>query len=129
VINVGYGTQKKSVVTGAISKVSAKDLEKVPNGRIEQALQGRASGVSVAANSGQPGTPSTVRVRGITTFGGGNDPLWVIDGVLANAGGIGALNQSDIESIEVLKDATSTAIYGTQAARGVILVTTKKVKG
>jgi TonB-linked SusC/RagA family outer membrane protein len=128
VINVGYGTQKKSVVTGAISKVSAKDLEKVPNGRIEQALQGRVSGVSIAANSGQPGTASTVRVRGITTFGGGNDPLWVIDGVLANAGGIGALNQSDIESIEVLKDATSAAIYGTQAARGVIMVTTKKGK-
>jgi len=128
VINVGYGTQKKSVVTGAISKVSAKDLEKVPTGRIEQALQGRTSGVSIAANSGQPGTESTVRVRGITTFGGGNDPLWVIDGILANSGGIGALNQSDIESIEVLKDATSAAIYGTQAARGVIMVTTKKGK-
>lgn len=128
VINVGYGTQKKSVVTGAISKVTAKDLEKVPNGRIEQALQGRTSGVTIATNSGQPGSASTVRVRGVTTFGGGNDPLWVIDGVLANAGGIGALNQSDIESIEVLKDATSAAIYGTQAARGVIIVTTKKGK-
>lgn len=129
VVNVGYGTQKKSVVTGAISSVRAKDLENVPNGRIEQALQGRVSGVTIASNSGQPGTPSTIRVRGITTFGdGGNNPLWVVDGVVIDAGGIGYLNQFDIESIEVLKDATSAAIYGTRAATGVILVTTKKGK-
>jgi TonB-linked SusC/RagA family outer membrane protein len=129
VVVVGYGTQKKSVVTGAISSVRAKDLEKVPNGRIEQALQGRVSGVTIAASSGQPGAASTIRVRGVTTFGeGGNDPLWVVDGVVVDAGGIGFLNQSDIESIEVLKDAASAAIYGTRAATGVILVTTKKGK-
>lgn len=126
VVVVGYGTQKRSVVTGAISSVKAKDMEKNPNGRIEQALQGRVSGLTVAANSGQPGSPSTIRVRGITTFGGGNDPLWVVDGVVIDAGGIGYLNQGDIASIEVLKDATSAAIYGTRAATGVILVTTKK---
>ncbi len=129
VVVVGYGTQKKSVVTGAISSVKAKDLEKVPNGRIEQALQGRVSGVTIAASSGQPGSASTIRVRGVTTFGeGGNNPLWVVDGVVVDAGGIGFLNQSDIESIEVLKDAASAAIYGTRAATGVILVTTKKGK-
>ena len=129
VVVVGYGTQKKSVVTGAISSVKAKDLEKVPNGRIEQALQGRVSGVTIAASSGQPGSSSTIRIRGVTTFGaGGNDPLWVVDGVVVDAGGIGFLNQSDIESIEVLKDAASAAIYGTRAATGVILVTTKKGK-
>ena len=129
VVVVGYGTQKKSVVTGAISSVKAKDLEKVPNGRIEQALQGRVSGVTIAASSGQPGAASTIRVRGITTFGdGGNNPLWVVDGVVVDAGGIGFLNQSDIESMEVLKDAASAAIYGTRAATGVILVTTKKGK-
>ncbi|MFV8324844.1 SusC/RagA family TonB-linked outer membrane protein [Flavobacterium sp. ZS1P14] len=129
VVVVGYGTQKKSVVTGAISSVRAKDLEKVPNGRIEQALQGRVSGVTIAASSGQPGASSTIRIRGVTTFGeGGNDPLWVVDGVVVDAGGIGFLNQSDIESIEVLKDAASAAIYGTRAATGVILVTTKKGK-
>ncbi|WP_281324334.1 TonB-dependent receptor [Flavobacterium sp. IMCC34518] len=129
IVVVGYGTQKKSVVTGAISSVKAKDLEKVPNGRIEQALQGRVSGVTVASNSGSPGSASTIRIRGITTFGeGGNDPLWVIDGVVVDAGGIGFLNQSDIESMEVLKDAASAAIYGTRAATGVILVTTKKGK-
>ncbi len=128
VVVVGYGTQRRSVVTGSISSVKARDLENVPNGRIEQSLQGRVSGVTIMQNSGQPGSPSTIRVRGITTFGGGNNPLWVVDGVVVDAGGIGYLNQSDIESIEVLKDAASAAIYGTRAATGVILVTTKKGK-
>jgi len=125
VVVVGYGTQKKSVVTGAISSVKAKDLENLPITRIEQALQGRASGVTITSNSGQPGSNSTIRVRGTTSFNN-NDPLWVVDGVIVDAGGIGYLNQSDIESIEVLKDAASQAIYGTRAAAGVILVTTKK---
>jgi TonB-linked SusC/RagA family outer membrane protein len=129
VVVVGYGTQKKSVVTGAISSVRSKDLENVPNGRIEQSLQGRVAGVTILQNSGQPGSASTIRVRGITTFGDGqNNPLWVVDGVVIDAGGIGYLNQSDIESIEVLKDAASAAIYGTRAATGVIMVTTKKGK-
>ena len=129
VVVVGYGTQKKAVVTGAISSVKAADLEKVPNGRVEQALQGRVAGVTIASSSGQPGAASTIRIRGITTFGdGGNNPLWVVDGNVVDAGGIGYLNQSDIESIEVLKDAASAAIYGTRAATGVILVTTKKGK-
>ncbi len=129
VINVGYGTQKKSVITGAISRVTARDIENVPNGRVEQVLQGRVSGVTIMQNSGQPGSTSTIRVRGVTTFGdGGNNPLWVVDGVVVDAGAIGYLNQSDIESVEVLKDATSAAIYGTRAATGVILVTTKKGK-
>jgi len=125
VIVVGYGTQRKANVTGSISSVKAKDLENVPNGRIEQALQGRVSGVTIMQNSGQPGSSSTIRIRGITTFNN-NNPLWVVDGVVVDAGGIGYLNQSDIESIEVLKDAASSAIYGTRAAGGVILVTTKK---
>ncbi|MEO6668668.1 MAG: TonB-dependent receptor [Ferruginibacter sp.] len=127
IVNVGYGTQKKSVVTGAISRITARDLDKVPNGGVGQALQGRVSGLTIAANSGQPGSPSTIRVRGITSFNG-NDPLWVVDGVIVDNGGIGFINQSDIESIEVLKDAASAAIYGTRAARGVILITTKKGK-
>ena len=130
VVVVGYGTQKKSVNTGAISSVKAKDLEKIPNGRVEQALQGRVSGVIVSAQSGQPGAASTVRVRGVTTFDtyGGNNPLWVVDGVIIDSGGIGFVNQSDIESMEVLKDAASLAIYGARAASGVILITTKKGK-
>ena len=129
VVVVGYGTQKRSVVTGAISSVKAKDLENVPSNRVEQSLQGRVSGVMIAQNSGQPGSPSTVRIRGLTTFGdGGNNPLWVVDGIVVDQGGIGYINQSDIESIEVLKDAASAAIYGTRAATGVILITTKKGK-
>ncbi len=125
VVVVGYGTQKKSVVTGAISSVKASDLETMPVTRIEQSLQGRTSGLTVATNSGQPGSAATIRVRGFTTFGN-NNPLWVVDGVVVDAGGISYLNQSDIESIEVLKDASSQAIYGARAAAGVILVTTKK---
>lgn len=127
VVVVGYGTQKKSVVTGAISSVKASDIENLPVTRVEQTLQGRASGLTIASNSGQPGSSSTIRVRGLTSFGS-TQPLWVVDGVIVDAGGIGYLNQSDIASIEVLKDAASQAIYGTRAAAGVILVTTKKGK-
>ncbi|WP_276485798.1 SusC/RagA family TonB-linked outer membrane protein [Paraflavitalea pollutisoli] len=127
IVVIGYGTQKKSVTTGAISRVKGSDLENMPINRVEDALQGRASGITIAANSGQPGSAATVRVRGITTLNN-NNPLWVIDGVVVDAGGIGYLNQSDIESIEVLKDAASQAIYGSRAATGVILVTTKKGK-
>lgn len=125
VVVTGYGTQKKSVVTGAISSVKASDLETMPINRVEQALQGRTSGLTIAANSGQPGSGATVRVRGITSLNN-NDPLWVVDGVVVDNGGIGYLNQSDIASIEVLKDAASQAIYGARAAAGVVLITTKK---
>ncbi|SES06810.1 SusC/RagA family TonB-linked outer membrane protein [Pedobacter rhizosphaerae] len=130
VVVVGYGTQKKSVVTGSISSVKAKDLESMPINRVEQALQGRTSGLTIASGNGQPGSSSTVRVRGYTSFasGGNNDPLWVVDGVIVDNGGIGYLNQADIESIEVLKDAASQAIYGARAANGVIIITTKKGK-
>tara|TARA_R110002167_G_scaffold63841_2_gene180550 strand:+ start:703 stop:3816 length:3114 start_codon:yes stop_codon:yes gene_type:complete len=127
VVVVGYGTQKRSVVTGAISGVKQSELEDLPITRVEQTLQGRVSGVTIAANAGQPGASSTVRVRGITTLNN-NEPLWVVDGVIVDAGGIGFLNQSDIESVEVLKDAASQAIYGSRAATGVILITTKKGK-
>lgn len=125
IVVVGYGTQKKSVVTGAISSIKQSDLEDLPITRVEQSLQGRVSGITIAANSGQPGSSSTIRVRGVTTLNN-NEPLWVVDGVIVDAGGIGYLNQSDIASIEVLKDAASAAIYGSRAATGVILITTKK---
>lgn len=132
VVVVGYGEQKKSVVTGAISSIKAEDLQSMPVTRIDQALQGRSSGLIIAANSGQPGSSATVRLRGITSFnrngGDNNQPLWVVDGVIVDNGGIGVINQSDIESIEVLKDAASQAIYGARAASGVILITTKKGK-
>lgn len=126
VIVVGYGTQKKRSVTGAISSVKATDLENMPVFRVEQSLQGRTSGLTITSASGQPGEGSTVRVRGTTTIGN-SDPLYVVDGVVIN-GGIDYLSQADIETIDVLKDAASAAIYGTQGANGVILITTKKGK-
>ncbi|MDE3145523.1 MAG: TonB-dependent receptor plug domain-containing protein, partial [Bacteroidota bacterium] len=126
VVVVGYGTQKKSVVTGSIASVKAKDLEDMPVTRLEDALKGRTSGVTVSSNSGAPGTASTIMIRGVTSINN-FDPLYVVDGVPV-AGGIDYLNASDIESIEVLKDAASAAIYGTKAASGVILVSTKKGK-
>ena len=129
VVVVGYGVQRKSVVTGAISSVRAADLENQPVIRVEQSLQGRTSGLTISTTSGQPGASATVRLRGFTSFGNGkNEPLWVIDGVVIDNGGIGYLNQDDIESMEVLKDGASAAIYGTRAAAGVILITTKKGK-
>jgi len=125
VVVVGYGTQKRSSVTGSVSSVRAKDLESMPVSRIEQSLQGRISGVTIAQSSGAPGASSTVRIRGITSINNSN-PLYIVDGVPIDIGGIDYLNQYDIESIEVLKDAASAAIYGTRAAGGVILITTKK---
>jgi len=127
VVVIGYGTQKKTSVTSAISKVKGQDLEYMPIVRIEQALQGRTTGVTIATSSGQPGASSTVRVRGTTTINNSN-PLYVVDGVPIDNGGIDYLNSEDIESLEVLKDAASASIYGTRAASGVILVTTKKGK-
>lgn len=124
VVVVGYGEQKKSVVTGAISSVKSSDLENMPITRVEQALQGRVSGLTITANSGQPGAAATVRVRGTTTINN-SDPLYVVDGVPIE-GGIDYLNQADIASMEVLKDAASAAIYGSRAANGVIIIATKK---
>ncbi|MFT4154482.1 SusC/RagA family TonB-linked outer membrane protein [Parafilimonas sp.] len=127
IVVVGYGTQKKSVVTGSISSVKASDLENQPINRVDQFLQGRASGLTITAGSGQPGSATTIRIRGTTTLGD-SDPLYVVDGVPVDIGGIDYLNPSDIESVEVLKDAASAAIYGARAAAGVILITTKKGK-
>ncbi|MEM7104828.1 MAG: TonB-dependent receptor [Bacteroidota bacterium] len=126
VVVVGYGVQKKSVVTGAISKIKSDDLESMPISRLEGSLQGRTSGVRVTTSSGQPGAGSVVRIRGTTSITN-SDPLFVVDGVPIE-GGIDYLSQGDIESIEVLKDAASAGIYGARSANGVVLVTTKKGK-
>ncbi|RZK52148.1 MAG: SusC/RagA family TonB-linked outer membrane protein, partial [Pedobacter sp.] len=124
VVVVGYGTQKKSVVTGAISQVKASDLENMPVTRIEQSLQGRTAGLTITTSSGQPGDGATLRIRGTTSINN-SDALYIVDGVQVG-GGIDYLNQADIESIEVLKDAASAAIYGARAANGVVIVTTKR---
>ena len=126
VVVIGYGVQKKSVVTAAIAKVSADDLEGKTPVRIDNALKGLAAGVNVTSSSGQPGASPRVRVRGTGTINN-SDPLYIVDGMPIE-GGIDFLNPSDIESIEVLKDAASGAIYGARAANGVVLVTTKKGK-
>jgi TonB-linked SusC/RagA family outer membrane protein len=129
VVVVGYGTVKRSDVTGSLSSVSSEQLRAVPVQSISQALQGRAAGVDIAQSSFRPGDNPTIRIRGNRSLIGGNDPLIVVDGIpLPEGSGINDFNPSDVESIEVLKDASSTAIYGSRGANGVILVTTKKGK-
>ncbi|MBC7829741.1 MAG: TonB-dependent receptor [Chitinophagaceae bacterium] len=126
VVVVGYGTQRRKDLTGAVSSVSAETIEKVPVISAAQALQGRAAGVQVTNNDGAPGGNISVLIRGIGSLApGGNDPLYVIDGY-PTTGGINNINPSDIASIDVLKDASATAIYGIRAANGVIIITTKK---
>lgn len=126
VVVVGYGVQKKSVVTASIAKVSSEDIAGKAPVRMDNALKGLAAGVDVTSASGQPGDSPRVRVRGIGTINN-SDPLYIVDG-MPIGGGLDFVNPNDIESIEVLKDAASGAIYGARAANGVILVTTKKGK-
>lgn len=123
VVAIGYGTMKKSDLTGAVTSVSADQLLKAPVAGIDQALQGRAAGVTVTTGSGQPGESATIRIRGIGSAIGGNDPLYVVDGVITSD--IKFLSTNDIKSMEILKDASATAIYGSRGANGVILITTK----
>lgn len=125
VVVIGYGVQKKSLVTGAITSISSKDLAQTGLMRADQAMQGRVPGVTVMNNSGQPGAAVSIRIRGAGT-NNSTDPLYVVDGFIM--GNIESLNPSDIESMEVLKDAASAAIYGAQGANGVVLITTKKGK-
>lgn len=138
VVVVGYGTQKKSLVTGSIASVSSKDLDNKQVTRADDALQGLTAGVTVAQSSGAPGASPMVRVRGITSINN-SDPLYVVDGVVINsassnitastpASPLDYLNPNDIASIEVLKDAASCAIYGARASNGVVLITTKSGK-
>ncbi|HRU63897.1 MAG TPA: SusC/RagA family TonB-linked outer membrane protein, partial [Paludibacteraceae bacterium] len=124
---IGYGVQKKSVVTAAISKVTSDELNVVKPSRVEDVLKGKISGVQITQSSGQPGSDSKVRIRGIGTVNN-SEPLYIVDGMPVD-GGINYLNPVDIQSVEVLKDAASAAIYGARAANGVILVTTKTGEG
>ncbi|HUC82568.1 MAG TPA: TonB-dependent receptor plug domain-containing protein, partial [Flavisolibacter sp.] len=125
VVVVGYGTQRRTRVTGAISNVNGKTLNEVPVPNISQALQGRVAGVQVT-NNGSPGTQPIVRIRGISSISFASDPLYVIDGF--PSGDLSALDTRDIESVDVLKDASAAAIYGSRATNGVIMITTKKGK-
>ncbi len=126
VLVTGYSTQQKKDLTGAVSVVKTKDLLSVPAGNFQQQLAGRAAGVVVGDN-GEPGSPVSIRIRGVGTFGN-NDPLYVIDGVPRDANRMVDLNPSDIETFQILKDASAASIYGSRAANGVIIITTKKGK-
>lgn len=135
VVVVGYGTQRKIETTGSIVSVKASDLVQTPVANLAQGLQSRVSGVQINQNSGAPGGNVSVRIRGTNSINGASEPLYVIDGIqIANSGGINdvsplsTINPNDIESIEVLKDASASAIYGARAANGVVLITTKRGK-
>jgi TonB-linked SusC/RagA family outer membrane protein len=125
VVVTGYGSQKRSNISGAVSTVNASEIAEQPILRVEQALQGRTAGVQVSQVSGSPGSPLTVRVRGAGTINN-SDPLYIVDGMPVE--GLDFLNPNDIESINVLKDAASAAIYGSRGANGVVLITTKNGK-
>lgn len=123
VVVIGYGSVKRKDVTTAISSVSTKDIDRRPIVSAGEAIQGRAAGVSVVSPSGQPGGELSIRVRGTTSFNGSNDPLYVVDGVPVD--NINFLSPNDIADMQILKDASSAAIYGSRAANGVVLITTK----
>ena len=125
VVVVGYGTQKKSQLTGAISSVGNKEIQELPITDARQALQGRAAGVDVVQPGSKPGSAPQVRIRGRRSFNASNEPLYVIDGI-PTVGGLEDINPQDITSMEVLKDASATAIYGSRGSNGVVLITTKR---
>ena len=143
IVVIGYGTAKKKDLTGSISTVNEKDFQKGVIISPDQLIVGKVAGVSVVSNGGQPGSGSTIRIRGGSSLNASNDPLFVIDGIpidneippgqtsaVAGAGNpLSFVNPNDIESITILKDASAAAIYGTRAANGVVLITTKKGRG
>jgi len=127
VVVTAYGVTKKESFTGSASVVGKDMLEKTSTSNVSQALQGKAAGVQVVSTTGQPGANATIRVRGIGSLNGSSDPLYVVDGV-PYSGHLNSINSADIESITILKDAASTALYGSRAANGVVMITTKKGK-
>lgn len=135
VVVVGYGTQQKANVAGAITSVKTADLKQTPISNVVQGLQGRVSGVQITQNSAAPGGSISMRIRGVNSINGTSEPLYIVDGVqLSNSGGVNdisslsIINPNDIESVAVLKDASATAIYGARGANGVVLITTKRGK-
>src|SRR6478752_6907201 len=124
VVVVGYTTQRKKDLTGAVSVINSKDIKNIPVGGVEQVMQGKAPGVSITAQTGAPGDAIAVRIRGIGTIND-NTPLYIIDGVPTKTG-INEISPNDIENINILKDASSAAIYGARASNGVVIITTKR---
>ncbi len=128
IVVVGYGTQKKSHLTGAISKVANEKLDQIAASRVDDALVGQVSGVNIQATEGEAGSAPTIRIRGVGSINGGVDPLIVVDGLVVDNDYLGSLDMNDVASFEVLKDAASTAIYGSRGSKGVIMITTKDGK-
>lgn len=126
VVVVAYGVRKKGTTTGSMSVVKDKIMEAVPTPSFDQALQGQASGLQVLSSSGEPGAVANFKIRGINSINAGTEPLFILDGVAVSSEDFSAINPSDIESVSVLKDASSTSIYGARAANGVIVITTKR---
>jgi TonB-dependent starch-binding outer membrane protein SusC len=125
VVAIGYGSVKKRDLTGSVSSVKSEELQSIPTAQLSRAMQGRVAGVQVLQNTGAPGSAMQVRIRGTSSISGSNEPLWIIDGFPGNPN---AISSSDIESMEILKDASATAIYGSRGANGVVIITTKSGK-
>lgn len=129
VVVIGYGSASKKNLVSSVTAISSDQLKNQPVARLDQALQGRAPGVQVTSNNGAPGAPATIRIRGASSINGNNNPLFVIDGFIAGEGfNLNSLNMNDVESVQILKDATALSIYGTRGAAGVVIVTTKTGK-
>ena len=135
VVVVGYGTQRRKETTGSIASIKAAELTQTPIANVAQGIQSRVPGVQINQNSGAPGGNISVRIRGTNSITGTSEPLYIVDGIqISNGGGItdvsplSTINPNDIESVEVLKDASASAIYGARAANGVVLITTKRGK-
>lgn len=127
VVVIGYGTAKKSDITGSVSSIKSEEINKVSTARVDDAIRGKVAGLQIVPTSSAPGAPSTIRIRGSNSISANNEPLYVIDGFIGG-GDLNDINVNDIESVEVLKDASATALYGSRGANGVILITTKRGK-
>lgn len=126
VVVVAYGTRKKGTIAGAVSAVKSEKLENVPAAGFDQALQGQTPGLSVISNSGEPSKAAVFQIRGTNSINSGTSPLFILDGVPISSSDFNTISPGDIESISVLKDASSTSIYGARAANGVVVITTKR---
>ncbi len=127
VVVVGYGTQRKRDLTGAVSQIKSEDIRGLAVTGLDQAIQGKVAGVTVVNNSGEPGGSVSIKIRGVGSINGNSDPLYIIDGIPSD-GGLNAINPNDIETIDIMKDASAAAIYGSRASNGVVIITTRRGK-
>ena len=126
VVVIAYGVRKKGTVAGSVSTVKSEKIETTPTAAFDQALQGQVAGLTVLSNTGEPSASASMKIRGTNSINSGTSPLYILDGVEISASDFNTINPADIESMSVLKDASSTSIYGARAANGVIVITTKR---